>query len=96
MIEIDGIEYRTSVQWEKKHRHVKKSQLEKGIERTWRSLWRRDARLVVLRVVDHVPAVFVMADLAGSVVFENHTPRFANMIVSHRPGARSVRFDLFE
>lgn len=25
MIEIDGIEYRTSVQWEKKHRHVKKA-----------------------------------------------------------------------
>lgn len=37
-----------------------------------------------------------MADLAGSVVFENHTPRFANMVVSHRPRARSVRFDLFE
>ena len=25
MIEIDGIEYRTSVQWEKKPRHVKKA-----------------------------------------------------------------------
>ena len=37
MIEIDGVEYRTSVQWKKKHRHVKKGQLGKGVERTWRS-----------------------------------------------------------
>lgn len=37
MIKIDGVEYRTSVQWEKKHRHVKKGQLGKGVDRTWRS-----------------------------------------------------------
>lgn len=37
MIEIDGVELRTAAQWEKKHRHVKKGQLGKGVERTWRS-----------------------------------------------------------
>lgn len=37
MIEIDGVELRTAPQWEKKHRHVKKGQLGKGVERTWRS-----------------------------------------------------------
>lgn len=37
MINIDGIEYRTAAQWEKKHRHVLKGQLKKGIERSWRS-----------------------------------------------------------
>lgn len=37
MIEIDGIEYRTSVQWEKKHRHVKKA----SSGRVWSTL---DAR----------------------------------------------------
>lgn len=37
MIEIDGVELRTAAQWEKKHRHVKKGQLTKGVERTWRS-----------------------------------------------------------
>ena len=37
MIEIDGVELRTASQWEKKHRHVKKGQLGKGVERTWRS-----------------------------------------------------------
>lgn len=36
MIEIDGVELRTAAQWEKKHRHVKKGQLGKGVERTWR------------------------------------------------------------
>lgn len=34
MIEIDGVELRTAAQWEKKHRHVKKGQLGKGVERT--------------------------------------------------------------
>lgn len=37
MINIDGIEYRTAAQWEKKHRHVLKGQLKKGVERSWRS-----------------------------------------------------------
>lgn len=37
MIEVDGIELRTATQWEKKHRHVKKGQLGKGVERAWRS-----------------------------------------------------------
>lgn len=37
MIEIDGVELRTAAQWEKKRRHVKKGQLGKGVERTWRS-----------------------------------------------------------
>lgn len=37
MIEIDGVELRTAAQWEKKYRHVKKGQLGKGVERTWRS-----------------------------------------------------------
>lgn len=37
MIEVDGIELRTAAQWEKKHRHVKKGQLGKGVERAWRS-----------------------------------------------------------
>lgn len=37
MIEVDGIELRTATQWEKKHRHVKKGQLDKGVERAWRS-----------------------------------------------------------
>ena len=37
MIEIDGVELRTAAQREKKHRHVKKGQLGKGVERTWRS-----------------------------------------------------------
>ena len=37
MINIDGIEYRTAAQWEKKHRHVLKGQLKKGVERPWRS-----------------------------------------------------------
>lgn len=47
--------------------------------------WRRDARLVVLQVVDHVPAVAVMTDLAGGVVLENDSPRFADTIVAQRP-----------
>lgn len=37
MINIDGIEYRTAAQWEKKHRHVLKGQLKKGVERSWSS-----------------------------------------------------------
>lgn len=37
MIEIEGIEYRTSAQWERKRRHVRKGQLGKGVERSWRS-----------------------------------------------------------
>ena len=37
MINIDGIEYRTAAQWEKKHRHVLKGQLKKGVERSWRA-----------------------------------------------------------
>lgn len=37
MINIDGIEYRTAAKWEKKHRHVLKGQLKKGVERSWRS-----------------------------------------------------------
>ena len=37
MINIDGIEYRTAAQWEKKRRHVLKGQLKKGVERSWRS-----------------------------------------------------------
>lgn len=37
MINIDGIEYRTAAQWEKKHRHVLKGQLKNGVERSWRS-----------------------------------------------------------
>ena len=37
MIVVDNIEYRTECQWERKHRHVKKGQLGKGVERTWRS-----------------------------------------------------------
>lgn len=73
-----------------------KSQLGKGVEHTWRSLWRRKAGLVVQRVVDHVPAVFVMADLAGGVVLENDSPGFANAIVAENPRAWPVRFDLFE
>lgn len=32
MINIDGIEYRTAAQWEKKHRHVLKGQLKKGVD----------------------------------------------------------------
>ena len=39
MIEIDGVELRTAAQWEKKHRHVKKGQLGKGVERTRSSVW---------------------------------------------------------
>lgn len=37
MINIDGIEYRTATQWEKKRRHVLKGQLGKGVEREWNS-----------------------------------------------------------
>lgn len=35
MIEIDGVEYRTEGQWERVHRHVKPTQIDRGIERTW-------------------------------------------------------------
>lgn len=37
MIELDGVKLYTEKQWEKKHRHVLKGQLKKGIEREWRS-----------------------------------------------------------
>lgn len=36
-VEIDGVIYRTENQWEKRHRHVLKRQLSKGIERAWPS-----------------------------------------------------------
>lgn len=37
MIELDGVKLYTEKQWEKKHRHVLKGQLKKGVEREWRS-----------------------------------------------------------
>ena len=36
-VEIDGVIYRTERAWEKKHRHVLKRQLKKGVEREWKS-----------------------------------------------------------
>lgn len=35
MIEVDGKQLLTEAQWERKRRHVKKSQLGKGVERAW-------------------------------------------------------------
>lgn len=37
MIEIDGIKLYTEREWERKHRHVLKRQLDKGVTRTWRA-----------------------------------------------------------
>ena len=37
MIVIDGVEYRTVYQWERKRRHVLESEFENGLERSWRS-----------------------------------------------------------
>lgn len=37
MIEVDGEKLRTEAEWERRHRHVLKSQLGKGVTRTWRA-----------------------------------------------------------
>ncbi len=37
MIEVDGRELRTELQWERVHRHVRKGQAGKGLKREWRS-----------------------------------------------------------
>lgn len=37
MIEVDGIKLYTEKEWERRHRHVLKRQLGKGVERTWRA-----------------------------------------------------------
>lgn len=37
MIVVDGVEYRTIAQWERKHRHVPEPEIENGLERSWRS-----------------------------------------------------------
>lgn len=57
---------------------------------------RRKAGLVVQRIVNNVPAVLVMADLAGLIVGEDHTPGFTDMLISQRPGARSIGLNLLE
>lgn len=37
MIEVDGIKLYTEREWERRHRHVLKRQLDKGVKRTWKA-----------------------------------------------------------
>lgn len=46
---------------------------------------RREAGLVVVRVVDHVPAVAVMTNLAGCIVLEDDPPGLTDSIVAQCP-----------
>ena len=46
---------------------------------------RREAGLVVVRVVDHIPAVAVMTNLASCIVLEDDPPGLTDPIVAEGP-----------
>lgn len=53
-------------------------------------------RGVVIRVVDNVPAVLVMADVAAGSVPDNHAPGLGLLVPAERPRAGAVGLDAVE